>query len=135
MFQLVYLNVTAPRKDTSLFRSFVQRNKSQFANLGANPNASFIDTLYKSLYNNDPLAPVAVPNSAYYDKIDLDRSLEIYKERFGDVAGMNFVIVGSFKVEEITPLIEKYIGSLPATGKKFNYVDNKLRPVDWKENA
>ena len=133
MFQLIYLNVTSPRKDEALFKSFVQRNKSQFANLAANPNAAFIDTLYKTLYNNNPLAPVAVPNSAYYDQIDLDRSLAIYNERFGDLAGMEFIIVGSFKEETIIPLIEKYIGSLPATGKKFSYVDNKVRPVEGKK--
>ncbi|HYF30601.1 MAG TPA: insulinase family protein [Chitinophagaceae bacterium] len=134
MLQLTYLYFTEPRKDTALFKSFVQRNKSQFAMLSANPQAAFIDTMYKTLYNNNPLAPVAVPKSEYYDKINLDRSLAIYRERFGDASGMNFVFVGSFKEEEIIPLIEKYIASLPATGKKFNYVDNKVRTVSGKKN-
>ena len=134
MLQLTYLYLTEPRKDTALFKSFVQRNKSQFAMLSANPQAAFIDTMYKALYNNNPLAPVAVPKSEYYDKINLDRSLAIYRERFGDATGMNFVFVGSFKEEEIIPLIEKYIASLPATGKKFNYVDNKVRTVQGKKN-
>ncbi|HEY0678360.1 MAG TPA: insulinase family protein [Chitinophagaceae bacterium] len=134
MLQLAHLYFTAPRKDTSLFRSFVQRNKSQFAMLSANPQAAFIDTMYQTLFNYNPLAPVAVPKSEYYDKINLDRSLAIYRERFGDVSGMNFVFVGSFKEEQIIPLIEKYIGSLPASGKKFNYVDNKVRTVSGKKN-
>ena len=133
MLQLAYLYFTAPRKDTALFKSFVQRNKSQFAMLSANPQAAFIDTMYKTLYNNNPLAPVAVPKSEYYDKINLDRSLAIYRERFGDVSGMHFVFVGSFKEAELIPLIEKYIASLPATGKKFNYVDNKVRTVGGKK--
>ncbi|MFT3824611.1 MAG: insulinase family protein [Chitinophagaceae bacterium] len=129
MFQLNYLYFTAPRKDTALFRSFVQRSKSQYANISANPQAAFIDTMYKVFYNNNPLAPTTVPNSAYFDKINLERSLEIYKEHFGDASGMNFVFVGSFKEEQIIPLIEKYIASLPATGKKFTFTDNKVRPV------
>jgi zinc protease len=116
-----------------LFKSFVQKNKSQFANLSANPQAAFIDTMYKVLFANNPMAPVTVPHSEYYDKINLDRALEIYKERFGDVSGMNFVFAGSFKEEEIIPLIEKYIASLPSTNKKFNYVDNKVRPVTGKQ--
>lgn len=134
MFQLTHLYFTAPRKDTTLFKSFVQRNKSQFAMLSANPQAAFIDTMYKTLFNNNPLAPVAVPKSEYYDKINLDRTLAIYNERFGDVTGMHFVFVGSFKEEEIIPMIEKYIGSLPASGKKFNYVDNKVRTIGGKKN-
>ena len=102
--------------------------------LSANPQAAFIDTMYKTLYNNNPLAPVAVPKSEYYDKIDLDRSLAIYKDRFGDANGMNFIFVGSFKEEEILPLIEKYIASLPATTRKFNYTDNKVRTVSGKKD-
>jgi zinc protease len=134
MFQLTYLYFTAPRKDTALFRSYVQRNKSQFANISANPQAVFVDTMYKTMYGNNPLAPIAVPNSAFFDQIDLDRSLAIYKERFGDVNGMNFAFVGSFKEEEIIPYIEKYIASLPATSKKFSLVDNKVRPVGGKQS-
>ena len=29
----------------------------------------------------------------------------------------------------LIPLIEKYIASLPVTGKKFSFVDNKVRPI------
>ncbi len=134
MLQLNYLYFTKPRKDTALFRSFVQRNKSQYALLGANPQAAFIDTTYKVFYDNNPLMPVFVPKSEYYEKIDLDRSLAIYKERFGDANGMNFVLVGSFKEEEILPFIEKYLASLPATNKKFNFVDNKVRSISGKKN-
>jgi zinc protease len=133
MLQLTYLFFTDPRKDTALFKSFVQRNKSQYAMLSANPQAAFIDTMYKTLYNNNPLAPVAVPKSEYYDKIDLDRSLAIYKERFGDANGMNFILVGSFSEEEVVPLVEKYLASLPSTSKKFIYKDNKVRTVSGKK--
>ncbi|HUR12547.1 MAG TPA: insulinase family protein [Flavitalea sp.] len=132
-FQLTYLYFTSPRKDTSLFRSFIQKNKSQYANISANPQAAFVDTMYKTLFNNNPLAPVTVPNSANFDKINLDRSLAIYKERFSDANGMNFIFVGSFQEKDLLPYIEKYIGSLPATTKKFTYTDNKVRPVKGKK--
>ncbi|MFM9910256.1 MAG: M16 family metallopeptidase [Chitinophagaceae bacterium] len=134
MFQLTHLYMTSPRKDTVLFKSYIQRSKSQFAMLSANPQAVFIDTMYKALFNNNPMAPVAVPNSSYYDKINLDRSIAIYKEHFGDASGMHFVFTGSFTEEQILPLIEKYIASLPATGKKFNYIDTKVRPVEGIKN-
>lgn len=129
MFQLLYLNMTSPRMDTTLSKSFIQRNKSQYAMLGANPQAAFVDTLYKTFYNKNVLAPVFVPNSTYFDKINVSRAVEIYKERFGNVSGMNFVFVGSFKTEQIIPLIEKYVASLPSVPKKFTYADNKVRPI------
>jgi zinc protease len=68
MFQLAHLYMTQPRKDTTLFKSYIQRNKSQFANLSANPQAVFIDTMYKVLYSNNPMAQVAVPNSSFLIK-------------------------------------------------------------------
>jgi zinc protease len=133
LFQLSWLYFTQSRKDTALFKSFVQRNKLQFAMIKSNPRAAFFDTMYQVMYSNNPLAPVFVPKSEYYDKIKLDRSLAIYKERFGDAGGMHFVFAGSFKEEQIIPLIEKYIAGLPAAGKKFNYTDNKVRPVNGKK--
>jgi zinc protease len=132
MFQLTYLHCTAPRGDTALFRAFVQRNKLQFAMISANPQAAFVDTMYKTLFDNNPLAQVLVPNSAYFDKISYDRVLAIHKERFGDLSGMHFVFAGSFKESDIKPLIEKYIASLPTTGKKFTITDNKVRPITGK---
>ena len=129
MMQLAYLYFTSPRRDTGLFRSFVQKNKSQYANLDADPQTSFIDTMYKVLFHGDPLAPVVVPKPEYFEKINLDRSLEIYRERFGNATGMHFVFVGSFSPEEIMPLVEKYIASLPSSPKKFFIRDNKVRPV------
>lgn len=133
LFQLTYLYFTAPRKDSGLFNTYIQKNKSQYANLTADPQTAFIDTMYKTLFHNDPLAPVAVPRAENFDKVKLDRALEIYKERFGDANGMHFVFVGSFKNEELIPLIEQYIGSLPATKKQFRFVDNKVRPVKGKQ--
>lgn len=129
MLQLVHLYVTKPRKDTALFSSFVQRNKSQYAALGANPQNAFIDTMFSVMYNKNPLAPIAVPKVVYFDKINVDRSLAIYKERIGDASGMHFVFVGSFSIDSMVPLLETYLGSLPSSGKKFVPKDNGVRPV------
>jgi zinc protease len=133
MFQLTYLYLTSPRKDTALFRGYVQRNKSQFAMLSANPQNAFIDTMYKVFYNNNPMAPVIFPKTEYFDKIDLDRAISIYKERFGDANGMNFVFVGNFDEKDIIPFVEKYIGGLPSKNIKGTFVDNKVRPISGKK--
>ncbi|MFN5022193.1 MAG: M16 family metallopeptidase [bacterium] len=126
LFQLLNLYVKEPRKDSALYTSVIQRGKAQVAMLGANPQVAFIDTLTKVLYNNNPLAPTAVPKIANFDKIDLDRSLAIYKERLGDVGGMHISIVGSFDEKEMISLLEKYVAGLPATGKS-TYTDNKVK--------
>jgi zinc protease len=82
----------------------------------ANPQTAFIDSLINGLYDNHPQAPIAVPKPEYFDRIDVDRALAIYKERFGDVTGMEFVFVGSIDEAVLKPLVETYIGSLPGFG-------------------
>jgi zinc protease len=132
MLQLLYLYVTAPRKDTALFESYIEKNKSQSAFITANPQSAFIDTMYTTLFNNNPLTPIIIPKPAYFDKINVDSVLQMYREHFGDMSGMHFTFVGNFTEQQMEPLIEKYIASLPATTKKFTYVDNKVRPQKGK---
>ena len=133
LFQLLHLAVLEPRKDSALFRSVITRNKAQVAMLSANPQIAFIDTLYKVLYENNPLAPTAVPKADNFDKIDLDRSLAIYRERLGNVAGLHMVLVGSFDEKEMIALLEKYVAGLPASGKA-SFTDNKVRPFSGVNN-
>jgi len=132
MMQLIYLYFTDPRMDTGLFKSFVQKNKAQLTFLSANPQAVFVDTLFRTLYNDNPLAPVAVPKPEYFDKIDLARVMQMYKERFENASGMHFTFVGSISENDLKPFLEKYLASLPVTSEKFNYVDDKVRPVEGK---
>jgi zinc protease len=134
MLQLLHLRVTAPRKDTALYNSFIQKSKSQIAMLGANPQAAFIDTFYKTMFANNPLAPVAVPHAEYYDQVNVDKVLEIYKAHLGDMSGMQFAFSGNIDEAVMIPLIEKYIASLPSSGKKFAYTDNKVRTAKGKIN-
>jgi len=134
MLQLLYLKATSPRIDTALFRSFVQKNKAQMQFAMADPQNAFIDTLIKVKSGNNPLGQIAVPRPEYFDKIDMQRSVDIYNEHFSDATGMDFVIVGSIDENKLKPLVEKYIGGLPSKGKKFMWKDNGVRSAKGKIN-
>ena len=69
-----------------------------------------------------------------FDQVKLDRAMEIYKAHLGDVSGMQFAFVGNIDEQKLIPLIEKYIASLPSSGKKFTYTDNKVRTAKGKMN-
>jgi zinc protease len=56
----------------------------------------------------------------------------MYKENFGDENEMHFTFTGSISEDSLKPLLEKYIASLPATSRKFNYTDNKVRIAKGK---
>jgi len=129
MLQLMYLYINKPRKDEGLFKAYKEREITQVQNLSANPKITFFDTTVKTLYGNNPLAMMVVPKVADYEKINLDRSLEIYKNEFGSADGYHFFIVGNINPETAIPLLETYIGSLTTANKVAAYKDNGVRPV------
>ncbi len=127
MLQLAYLSITKPRKDEGLFNAWKSKQKSAVQFAMADPQTYFVDTFYQVMYNKNPLAPIAVPKPEDFDKIDLNRSFQIYKDCLGDANDFTFIIVGSFDVEKIKPLLETYIGGLPSQHKPAQFKDNGLR--------
>lgn len=132
--QLTYLYFTQPRKDPGIYQSYVTAQKSQFANIRANPNAYFADTLSKIQYGNSPWA-MGLETAESYDQLNLDRALEIYKEVFGNAYGLHFTFVGNIDVEKAKPLLATYLGSLPAKQKENKFTDVGLRPAKGVINA
>ncbi len=129
MLQLTYLYFTQPRKDEALFTSFVTKQQAMYQNLMSNPQAVLQDSIQMIMYNKHPRGP-RVPKSEDFGKINLDRAMEIYKERFGDARGFTFILVGSFDVTTIKPLVAAYLGGLPSTaGLPTSFKDLGLRPV------
>jgi zinc protease len=62
------------------------------------------------------------------DRIDPAKSFDFYKDRFSDASGFTFVFVGNFKTDSIKPLIAKWLGALPSTGRKETWRDTGVRP-------
>jgi zinc protease len=127
LLQLIHLYFTAPKKDKDAFESFRTRQKQLYENLGANPQIYFSSEFQKLMTQNHPRAG-GLPKPEDFDKINLDRSIQIYKERFANAGDFTFLFVGSFDEETIKPLLEKYIGSLPSNNIKENFKDLGIRP-------
>jgi zinc protease len=126
MLQLVYLYFTEPRLDTSLVNTFIGRFKGVLANRSASPEAAFSDTLQVTMAQHSVREQPVSP--AVLDRIDPVKSFDFYKDRFADASGFTFVFVGNFKTDSIKPLIEKWLGSLPSTGRKETWRDTGIRP-------
>ncbi|MBO5678384.1 MAG: insulinase family protein, partial [Bacteroidaceae bacterium] len=124
LMQLTYLQFTAPRLDDEAFASYKNKMKAMLENQELDPSSALSDTLTKVLYNNHPRA--ISMKAADVEKTDDKRILEIYKERFANAADFSFIFTGAIDEAVAIPLIEKYIGGLPAGGKKEKYVDAKL---------
>jgi zinc protease len=64
------------------------------------------------------------------EKSDLDKSLAFYKERFADTDDFIFVFVGNLDLSKMKPLVERYLGALPATDREENWRDIGVRPPE-----
>lgn len=129
MLQLLYLRLTAPRKDEALFKSFVDKQKSQLQFMTANPQVAFFDTTINTMYGNNPLAPTPFPKVKDMESINMDRAIAIYQNEFTGADGYHFFLVGNIDPQKALPLIEQYIGGLPARNAAPQFKDNGVRPV------
>ena len=125
MFQLIYLRFTQPRTDPTAFSVLQGQMKSGLANQRSSPGFLFTEALSAALRQNHLRARPLTPESV--EQLNLDKSVAFYKDRFADAGDFTFVFVGSFDIASMKPLVERYLGSLPSTGRKESWKDTGIR--------
>ena len=123
MFQLIYLKFTALTKDEKKFNQTMTLMETQLKNKDLMPESALSDSLQYILTNRSwRTKPFNVDD---LKGVNLDRIMEIAKERTANAANYTFTFVGNFDEAVIRPLIEQYIASLPAKkGVKSNWVND-----------
>ncbi len=128
MFQLIYLTFTQPRADPEAFRAMTGQLTAALANREALPDTAFEDALNAAVSQDHlrarPMSPALVA------QMNLDTSLAFYKDRFADASDFTFVFVGSFDLPTIKPLVERYLGSLPALHRKESRTGRRHTAAD-----
>ena len=122
MLQLNYLYFTKIRRDENAFNSYISRIRNMIKPMRADPQAIFEDTLSKIISLNSPRV-ISIPSEAQINQVNLDRCIDIFKDRFADASDFTYLMVGNFKIEEEIPLLEKYIGGLPSIKRKETWKD------------
>ena len=121
LLQLNYLHFTNIKKDEKSYNRIVGLLDGQLKNKGTVPEQVFSDSVTVTVGNHDwrnlPM-DCDIVHAANYD-----RMLQIAKERTANAADFVFYFVGNFDEEVLNGYIEQYIASLPAKGKKENYVN------------
>jgi zinc protease len=126
LFQLIYLTFTAPRCDPVIFSVLTAQYKAMLANMTASPDFAFQETLQTTLgQNNIRSRPMSLETLA---QMNLDKSCAFYKDRFADASDFTFLLVGNLDPAALKPLVEKYLGSLPAINRKETWRDLGINP-------
>ncbi|MCA1247747.1 pitrilysin family protein [Massilia sp. MS-15] len=128
LLQLNYLAMTSPRRDKAVFRSFVNSNATLAQTQAAVPEGRFADARELAVYGGHPRTQLR-PRPEDYRKLDLDRSLELFRSRMLNAKGMSFYFVGDFEVEAIKPLLAAYVATLPVSELALSYRDPGIRQV------
>jgi zinc protease len=114
--QLNYLAHTAPNMTPDVLELLKRRIAPSLQNRDQNPRAVFGDKVEQvnssNHYTSQPLTLADVQS------FNLETMRTFYSARFGNAADFTYFFVGAFTVDEITPLLEKWVASLPSTGKK-----------------
>ena len=116
LLQLIHLYFTAPREDSTAYIALKERFVGIYQNRSASPEAAYYDTLNSTLTQRHPrFRPWSVQT---LEKMDLQKSLQIFKERFADAGDFTFFFVGNIEPDSIKPLIELYLGGLPVLNRQ-----------------
>ncbi len=130
LFQLIYLRFTAPRADPTAFAALQSQARALVANQTASPDVVFNQAIADAMSQHSPRR--APETLATVDRWNLAKSMSFYKARFADASNFTFVFVGSFNVDALKPLAEKYLASLPATRAHETWRDLGINPPAGK---
>ena len=127
LLQLIYLHLTAPRRDEEAFQTLVNIVNNQLLNKETNPKAVFSDSVQMMSTNHSPRTVLL--NKESMKQVSLDKIMQIYQERFANPADFTFFFVGNIdpKDPEAQRLICTYLGSLKTQKYRENFVDNGVR--------
>jgi zinc protease len=120
VFQLLYLRATAPRLDMDAWQAMKAQVEPYLANKGSDPESVFGDTITVTMsqhhFRSRPLTAES------FAEVDPTKALQFYMDRLANAGDFTFAIVGNVKLDELRPLVERYIASLP-TGKAETFRD------------
>lgn len=119
LVQLAHLYFTAPRLDTAALQAFRNQVGPFIANRGSDPDQVFRDTVQVTMSQHSFRSrPVS---AATFAEVDAQKALAFYRDRYADAANFTFVFVGNVDTTALRPLVERYLASLPATGRRESW--------------
>lgn len=132
--QLLNLGFTMPGDDPDAFALIVKQLRAAYENRDRSPEILFRekvgDVNTSHHYSSRPLTLERI------GKLDRAAMRSFYRERFANAADFTFFMVGAFKLDEAVPLVARYVGSLPSTGKAASrYKDIGLKFPERIEKA
>jgi zinc protease len=123
--QLFHQRFVAPGDDPEAFGLLKRQLDAMVANRGRAPAQVFGEKVSQvntsNHYTSEPMTAERIAT------LDREKMVTFYHQLFANAADFSFFMVGAFKVDEVIPLLARYVGSLPSTGQRtLKYKDVNL---------
>lgn len=127
MLQLAYLYFTVPRKDDDTYTSIMSMIETSLASRETNPKVSFQDSISMTATCHNERTMIL--NLDLLKRVDQDRAIAIYKERFANPADFLVTFVGNIdpKDKDTRNIICTWLGSLKTSKVRETFTDNGIR--------
>ncbi len=105
LFELLYRQFTEAMVDTTALSEW---RRTGGGTLTWSPNDRFA-------YMNSGDRRLAPPSAVNVPFMNISEAMAVFRDRFGDASDFTFYIIGASSVDQVKPLVEKYIATLPST--------------------
>jgi zinc protease len=113
--QVLNLGFVKPTEDPAAFAALQAQFNAFLANRANSPDQVFSDSA--TAVNTGGFYMAKTPTADQVSAVNLKTALDFYKKRFANAADFTFFFAGTFKTDSLVPLLARYLGSLPSTGK------------------
>jgi len=133
-FQLLYGQFTSPEIYTEKFGKVYTDLGVSIKQTPVTYKTMLSDTIALARYGADRYHPV---DSSWFAAISQEQLQKVYADRFQDAGNFTFYIIGGIGSGKAKKLAEKYIGSLPSTGRNETAppIQNLLEPGRRKQTC
>lgn len=114
-FQLLHQTFVAPNDDPQAFALLERQLHAMVVNREQSPAAVFGERV--ALVNASSHYTAQPVTAARVDALDRAKMGAFYRQRFSNAADFTFFMVGAFQIDQAVPLVARYVGSLPSTGR------------------
>ncbi len=126
--QLLRLYITDPKYDEKTYRSKIKRLILQLAFLDKLPMIYFFTRVMNELYDNNPWA-MDMPKKEDLKKVNPQDIYQIFIDKYSNYSDFTYIVVGKFDPEEMSALLQKWLGTLPKASKPEKPINREIYPV------
>jgi zinc protease len=130
MMQLLYLRMAQPRFDSIAHESVINRLTALIGNMEKDPDKVKSDSISLITTDHNPRTPILTSKNV--SGITMSDMKKIYTDRFNGADEFTFFIVGNIDEDTVKSMAEKYIGSIPAKGRKETWIDRKIKQPEGR---